>query len=237
MAFNSSRKLAGNTDALRIALEPHRTYTPDELETLRNYAGFGGIKAVLFPVAEREQWIKLNASEADLRLYPQVMQLHEFLKEKLSVLEYSAAIDALKQSILTAFYTPELVPQALYAALHEQGVFPQRLYEPSAGAGVFITEAVKSFPGLKQIDAVEKDILTGKVLSALCSSLPVPAQVQIKGLEETASTEKGLADLVVSNIPFGNFSVFDPAYQGSGITAKIHNYFFAVVILNFIVSL
>ena len=227
MAFNSSRKLAGNTDALRIALEPHRTYSPDELETLRNYAGFGGIKAVLFPVAEREQWVKLNASEADLRLYPQVMQLHEFLKEKLSVLEYSAAIDALKQSILTAFYTPELVPQALFAALNEQGIFPQRLYEPSAGAGVFITEAVKSFPGLKQINAVEKDILTGKVLSALCSSLSVPAQVQIIGLEETVATEKGLADIVVSNIPFGNFSVFDPAYQGSGITTKIHNYFFA----------
>lgn len=227
MAFNSSRKLAGNTDALRIALGPLHAYTPDELETLRNYAGFGGIKAVLFPVAERAQWVKLNASEADLRLYPQVMQLHEFLKEKLSASEYSAATDALKQSILTAFYTPELVPRALYAALNEQGVFPQRLYEPSAGAGVFITEAVKSFPGLKQINAVEKDILTGKVLSALCSSLKVPAQVQIIGLEETSAAEKGLADIVVSNIPYGNFSVFDPAYQGSGITAKIHNYFFA----------
>ena len=141
--------------------------------------------------------------------------------------DYKAAVDALNHSILTAFYTPEFVPAALFTALDETGVGPQRLYEPSAGAGVFITEAIKAFPALQKVNAVEKDILTGKVLSAFCKTLPVSTEVQVKGFEETPAEENGRFDLIVSNIPFGNFSVFDPAYQGSGITAKIHNYFFA----------
>ena len=227
MAFNSAQKLAGNIEALRIALEPVRAYTPEELETLHNFSGFGGIRAVFFPLGEQEEWIASNASAADLRLYPQVMELHGLLKEKLSSSDYKAAIEAMKQSALTAFYTPDLVPKAVYSALKEHAIFPQSLYEPSAGAGIFIIEAVKTFPKLTHINAIEKDFLTGKVLSAICSAMPVSVQVQVKGLEETSPVEKGQADLVISNIPFGNFSVFDPAYQGSGIAAKIHTYFFS----------
>jgi sugar lactone lactonase YvrE len=49
--------------------------------------------------------------------------------------------------------------------------------------------------------------------------------IQNKGFEETPATEKGRSDLVTSNIPFGNISVFDPAYQNSPVTSRIHNYF------------
>jgi N12 class adenine-specific DNA methylase len=229
MAFNASEKLAGNIAAIRLALEwdGQRVFSGPERETLENYAGFGGIRAVLYPPGEREEWVKDKASAADLRLYPQVMELHGLLKELLSETAYEEAMDALRHSALTAFYTPALVPKAIYNALNQQGIVPYRLYEPSAGAGIFITEAVDIFPGLAQINAVEKDVLTGKVLAALCSGLPVPAEVQIRGLEETPASEKGQYDLITSNIPFGNFSVFDPAYQGSGIAGKIHNYFFA----------
>ena len=48
MAFNSSKKLAGNIDALRIAFSGQENYSPEEIEVLKDYAGFGGIKAVLF---------------------------------------------------------------------------------------------------------------------------------------------------------------------------------------------
>jgi N12 class adenine-specific DNA methylase len=227
MAFNSSRKLAGNIAALRLALSGQESFNQEETEVLRSYAGFGGLKAVLFGAGEIDEWVKQNASANDLRLHPQVMELHGLLKEKLSEPDYKTAVDALKRSILTAFYTPEIVPASLFAALDEQGIAPQRLYEPSSGAGVFITEAIKVFPALQQVNAVEKDILTGKVLTAIAQTLPVPAEVQVKGFEETPATEKGTYDLVVSNIPFGNFSVFDPAYQGSAVVSKIHNYFFA----------
>ncbi|RKR80619.1 SNF2 domain-containing protein [Mucilaginibacter gracilis] len=221
--------MAGNIEAIRIALtwDKKRAFSEQELDTLRAYAGFGGLRAVYFPYGEREEWIKRNASDNDLRLYPQVMKLHELLRQHLSEAEYKQAVEAMRQSSLTAFYTPAFVPQAIYQALKSQGIAPRKLYEPSAGAGVFIDEAIKLLPALTQVSAVEKDILTGKVLEAIASSLPVPAAVQIKGLEDTSAAEKGQHDLVTSNIPFGNFSVFDPAYANSGITSKIHNYFFA----------
>src|SRR6185503_11356508 len=227
MAFNSSKKLAGNIDALRVALSEQDNYSPEEVETLKGYAGFGGLKAILFGAGPVEEWVHQNASANDLRLHPQVVALHELLWEKLSPANYKSAVDGMKSSISTAFYTPELVPGALYAAMKGQGILPQHLYEPSSGAGIFITEAVKAFPDLQEINAVEKDELTGKVLMALAMSLSVNSIVQVKGFEETAPDEKGKYDFITSNIPFGNFRVFDAAYQGSAVTNKIHDYFFA----------
>jgi N12 class adenine-specific DNA methylase len=223
MAFNPAQKLAGNIAALRIALdwESSRKLSAKELETLKGYCGFGGLKAIYYPDGEREAWVKMNASQADLRLYPQVIELHALLKEKLSSYAYKRAIESLQSSTTTAFYTPPPIPQAIYGALAQLEISPKALYEPSAGAGIFITEA----PPVENITAVEKDELTGKVLAAICSGLP--AKVQIMGLEETPATEKGQSDLVVSNIPFGNISVFDPAYKNSGLSERIHNYFFA----------
>jgi N12 class adenine-specific DNA methylase len=229
MAYQTLTHLKANIASIRIALEwdGNRKLTADESDTLRAYSGFGGIKAILFPAGNREEWVSAGASEADLRLFPLVMELHALLKEKLDDKNYKTAVNALQHSSLTAYYTPDLVPRAFYFALADQGIRPSRLYEPSAGAGIFLSEALPFFPELQQINAVEKDVLTGKVLAAICSTLPVRSTVQIKGLEETPATEKGQYDLVVSNIPFGNFTVFDPAYTDSGFCDKIHSYFFA----------
>jgi len=227
MAYNSAKKLADNIEALRLAFSEQESYSDQEAEALRRYAGFGGLKAILFGAGDKDSWVQQNASANDLRLYPQFMQLHELLREKLPPADYKAALDTMKRSILTAFYTPELVPGALYAAMAGQEIRPHRMYEPSSGAGIFITEAVRAFPDLQEINAVEKDVLTGRVLMALALSLPVNSIVQIKGFEETSPDEKGKYDFITSNIPFGNFQVFDPAYQGSPVTAKIHDYFFA----------
>ncbi len=228
MAFNPARKMADNIAAIRIALDfTGRQLTETELQTLKKYAAFGGLKAVLFPAGEITEWEKFGASNADLKLYPQVMELHELLQEKLTAKEYKAAIDALKSSSQTAYYTPAYIPGAIYAAMLEANILPKRLYEPSAGAGVFIDEAVLAFESLEQVTAVEKDILTGKILTAICSVHNVPVDVQIKKLEETAATEKAQADLIISNIPFGKIAVHDPAYNKSGISAKVHTYFFA----------
>ncbi|WCT13323.1 DNA methylase [Mucilaginibacter jinjuensis] len=229
MAYNPREKLAANIAALRIVLDwdGNRSFNEAEVSALKAYSGFGGLKAVLYPPGEREEWIKMNASEADLRLYPQVMELHSLLKEKLSSYGYKRAFDDLQDSSLTAYYTPDLVPRAIYTALGDRGLLPKRLYEPSAGAGIFISEAVRLLPDLQNVTAVEKDSLTGKVLSAICSAMSLPTDVQVKGFEETAATEKGQFDLIASNIPFGNISVFDPAYRNNSITDRIHNYFFA----------
>ena len=150
--------MADNIAAIRIALDfSGQQLSETELKTLRKYAGFGGLKAVLFPPGNQEEWVNLNASQADLKLYPQVMELHGLLKEKLTEKDYKAAIDAVKSSSQTAYYTPGFFVEAIYSAMQASNIFPKRLYEPSAGAGIFVDEAIKAFAKLEQVTAVEKD--------------------------------------------------------------------------------
>jgi hypothetical protein len=229
MGYNSQQKLKDNIAAIKIALEwkQGQMPLPKHVETLKRYAGFGGLKAILYPNAPKEEWVKLKASKEDLRLYPDIIQLHQLLQQHLNEVEYKQAIDSIKNSILTAFYTPEIIPQTVYTILKEQGIEPKRIYEPSSGAGVFVTEAAIAFPALENITAVEKDMLTGRILSALGSSIPVPVSAQVKGFEDTLDADNGTHDLIISNIPFGNFRVFDGAFNDESITSKIHNYFFA----------
>ncbi len=229
MAYNQLQKLNDNIAAIRIALswDKSKTLSEDEIKALQQYAGFGGIKSILYPNMDRKEWIKLNATEEDLRLYPKMMELHQLLQEKLTPQAYKQTVQSLKNSVLSAFYTPQVVPQTLFKVLKEQDIAPQKMYEPSSGAGVFITEAADTFPSLKAITAVEKDMLTGKVLAALASSLPVNPTVHVTGFEEVPTDDNNSYDLITSNIPFGNFSVHDEAFPDKAISGKIHNYFFA----------
>jgi len=228
MSYNSQQKLLDNISAIRIALEwKGQPLSNIEVQALQRYSGFGGLKAILFPNGPKEEWIKLNASKEDLRLYQQINNLHELLQQHLNEKEYKQVIDSIKNSILTAFYTPAVIPQTLLNVLKEKGIEPKSMYEPSSGAGVFVTEAAKVFPELQNIAAVEKDILSGRVLTALGSSIPIPISVQIKGFENTSNDENGKYDLIVSNIPFGNFPVYDEAFRDESLSGKIHNYFFA----------
>ncbi|MCK9412684.1 MAG: DNA methylase [Prolixibacteraceae bacterium] len=229
MAYNAFQKLTDNISAIRLALEwdkKSRLYATD-IATLQKYSGFGGIKAVLYPPTTREQWIKQGATDSDLRLFPGILELHELLQNHFDSKQYREAVQSVKNSVLTAFYTPEIVPKTLYRILNEQGIRPRRIYEPSAGSGVFITEAEKAFSRLEQVTAMEKDQLTGSVLSALNSSLSIKVKTHIAGLEETPITDNGQYDLIVSNIPFGNFPVYDETFPDKELSGKIHNYFFA----------
>lgn len=226
MAYNSLHKLNDNIAAIQIALED-KVPSADELALLQRYSGFGGIKAILYPHGSRDEWEKLGAAKEDMRLYERVQELHGLLKEKFSQSEYKSIISSLKNSVLTAFYTPPVVPQTLYKALQEQNIAVGSLYEPSSGAGIFISEAANSLRELQHITAVEKDVLTGKVLQAIGKALPVKNEVHIGGFEDMPAEHKGKHDLIISNIPFGNFPVHDPDYPQETISGKIHNYFFA----------
>jgi hypothetical protein len=205
MVYNQFEKLRENIAAVKVALDFRKggQLLPGDQGILRGYSGFGGMKAILFPAADKQEWIDLHASKQDLRLYPSIMELHQLLRDELGEQEYKETLESLKNSILTAFYTPDLVPKAIYSVLAESGFSPKKLYEPSAGAGVFIMEAIDSFPELQKVTAVEKDRLTGLVLTALGATLEIPVQVQIRGLEDTPAIENGQADLLVTICPLG----------------------------------
>lgn len=229
MAYNQHDKLIKNIAAVKAAIkwEQHGPLNADELAALRLYSGFGGIKAILLPFDSRESWTLNGGKEADFRLYEPMMEFHELLKSNYSEKEYDAMISSLKNSVLTSFYTPQFVPATLFTTLSQHGLQPINFYEPSSGAGVFIDAALAAFPSIKTVQAVEKDLLCGKVIQAIGANLSPSATVSVCGLEDTGAVGRGQYDLIASNIPFGNFQVFDPLFPDKQISGKIHNYFFA----------
>lgn len=228
MVYNPRQKLSDNIRAIDVALrfKGGAKINADDLDILERYAGFGGLKAILYPYGPIEEWQKLGASKADLALHEDFQQLHELLKTHLEEETYGQAVASLKNSVLTAFYTPELVPAALFDVLNKNGIQPENFYEPSAGAGVFVKAVLNVFPGIRHITAVEKDLLGGYVLQAIASGFEADNKVHISGFEQTSKKEGERFDLIASNIPFGNFQVHDPALPAV-VSSKIHNYFFA----------
>ncbi len=228
MAYNAYRQLQENISALTVALDwaPGNELSPEQQQQMQRYAGFGGIKPVLYGQGTEEDWLRQGATNEDMRMYGQMMRLYDLLEKHFEGPKLTQAIEAMQSSVLTAFYTPAVIPRTIYKFLGTQGIHPQRLFEPSSGAGIFIQEAAQHLPSVSSVTAVEKDILTSKVLAASAAHLAIPVEVLNAGFEQTPARENGQYDLIISNIPFGNFKVFDPALQKHGLTDKIHNYFF-----------
>lgn len=228
MAFNKKTHLRDNIEAIRLAFsldKEGRQATPAERETLAAYSGFGGIKAVLNPADKPEDvqhWTK-----TDSELFPLVTQLHDVLRLGAgNEPQYNRYISSIKNSVLSAFYTPPKVVDALATALKESGVEPVRMLDPSAGTGIFSDAIRQMAPGCETTQ-FEKDMLTGKILSHLNPT----ENVRIEGFENIEPRYNGYFDVAASNIPFGDVAVFDPAYLYSKDPAHklasgtIHNYF------------
>ncbi|MDU1892794.1 MAG: N-6 DNA methylase [Dysgonomonas sp.] len=235
MSYNKRTHLRQNIDAIKLALrldKEQKKATPEEREILAKYSGFGGIKAILNPADKPEDIQRWSKSEVEL--FPLVQELHEVLRESSPTPEvYKRYVSSLKTSILTAFYTPKPVIDALADALKDSGIIPTRFLEPSAGTGAFISSFKDTAPKAK-VTSFEKDLLTGKILSHLYPD----DKVRIEGYEKMEGRYSQHFDVVASNIPFGDVSVFDPLLSNHEIpavkqsTQAIHNYFFVKSVMS-----
>ena len=212
--------------ALRLDVEHRNAENALEREILRKYAGFGGLKCILQDANELADTAKW--SKSDIELFAPTVELrrliHDYSKNDK---EFAAYMDSLKASVLTAFYTPEPVIDAIADSLKVNGIEVKSLLEPSAGQGAFVDSFLQRYPGAETL-AFEKDLLTGKILAALHPSI----STEIKGFEKIDPDFEGYFDVAASNIPFGDFAVADPRYATSKeiayrqSTRAIHNYFF-----------
>jgi len=229
MAFNKRVHLRDNIDAIQTAFQlekEQRTATPEERAILEKYSGFGGIKAVLNPVVhsgDERHWTK-----SELDLFPLVKELHEVLKEAAGdEAQYKRYVSSLKNSILTAFYTPPEIVNTLCEALKEQNIVPSQLLDPSAGTGAFPSAFKQHFP-MSENTCFEKDLLTGKILSQLYPN----DRIRPEGFENIENRYSGRFDIAASNIPFGDVAIYDPLFTASNDPARrlaarsVHNYFF-----------
>ena len=157
-------------------------------------------------------------------------ELHELLRHYAgSEQRYKDFVQSMRNSTLTAFYTPPAIVRALAEALRDAGVVPRRLLDPSAGAGIFPSSFRETADGEVEILSFEKDLLTGQVLSALARERE---QVVIDGFQTIESAYDSYFDVVTSNIPFGDTRIFDASFRKSDDPVRrqalkaVHNYFF-----------
>ena len=228
MAYNRKQRLNDNIKAIETAFildREQRTPTARERLLLERYCGFGGLKCILNPA--RELADAVHWAKSDLELFAPTVELHRLIRENSkNESEYKQLMDSLKQSVLTAFYTPSAITEALADVLKEHQIIPEKVLEPSAGIGAFVDSVLDNNPKA-DIMAFEKDLLTGKILHHLHPE----QKVRIEGFEKIEKPFNDYFDLAISNIPFGDVAVFDPSYTAMKgmralVTRRIHNYFF-----------
>ena len=196
----AKEKFRNNMAAVNLLHElqlENRFATPEEQETLAKYVGWGGLSMAFDEnnAAWAEEFKELYAS--------------------LSPEEYRAA----KESTLTAFYTPPVVIKAMYEALDRLGFSQGNILEPSCGTGNFFGLLPESMAGSK-LHGVEIDPLTGEIAKQLYQK----AKIAVEGFEDTKLPDNHF-DVVLGNVPFGEFKVDDSRYNAQKFL--IHDYFFA----------
>ncbi len=232
MAYNRLQTMRDNIEAIRMAfslgVKGRGAQTAEEIAVLRKYAGFGGLKCILNDaneLADAAKW-----SKSDIELFAPTVELRRLIHDySHNDREFKDYMDSLKASVLTAFYTDNRIVDAISDALKYSGVEIKSFLEPSAGQGAFIDSFLRNdrYPGAEVL-AYEKDLLTGKILSALHPSI----LTRIEGFEKIERDFNGYFDVAASNVPFGDFAVADPAYAVSKeigyrqASKSLHNYFF-----------
>lgn len=181
---------------------------------LRSYSGWGGVSQVF-----------------DER-FPTMKHFREQLKTLLTPEEYAAA----RSSTLTSHYTPQVIIDEMYKTIRNMGL-PEnsRILEPSCGTGNFISRMPHDM-GKGGIVGVELDPITAKIAKHLNVPKKDPyAEKENQALEETrdikilncgfehSNLENNSFDVVIGNVPFGDFKLNDPDYTQDWL---IHDAFF-----------
>lgn len=233
MSYNKLKSLVANVEAIKTALQIHiqgRQATTEEKEILSLYSGFGGIKEVLNIGTEKP--VSGDMVEPIQRLQ-ELIDTYPHFTEPMR----HNVMEGIKASVLTAFYTPKFLVQAVTKQIHttfkDNGLQMRSFLEPSAGIGGFLPVAMSDTCGY----AIEKDPVSGLILSLLNDNT-ITRTAGFETIDEQGFKHTKF-DVIASNIPFGNFRVFDAElWKKGGIyeqaTKTIHNYFFvkAMELLN-----
>jgi N12 class adenine-specific DNA methylase len=221
-SFNPTQKYNDNIKAIETVISlisEKRKATPAEKEILSKYVGFGGLKDILLNPDLAEGW-----KESNTKFKPLVKRVIELAAEFDNVTGTTGSLNSIKGSILNAHFTSSSVIRSIYDGLSKLGFTGGKILEPSAGIGNFVTFMPNKIKSKSDITAVELDDLTGSVLKYLHDDV----YVKVTGIQD-ANIPDNSQDLVISNVPFGNYKIFDKTFKGekTEFQNRIHNYFFA----------
>lgn len=199
---NAEDKFIANIKALQLLKElklTGRTPSKNEQQVLACYRGWGGISQIFeYGWKDKQLW-KVRQQE---------------LKDTLTEVEYKDA----QSSVKTAFYTPVWLAKALWNAAEKLGFTGGRILEPSLGTGRFFGLMPEYLARKSQLTGAEIDTVSGMIAQKLYPK----AKIAIAGFE-TLDLPDNYFDLAITNVPFGDFKVYDPIYKKFNL--NIHNYF------------
>lgn len=194
-------KVKANVKAIETVLAvmaEHRKATNDEKNTMARFTGWGGLSEVFANNSDYE-WAKAR------------------LKELLTPDQYRAA----EESVLTAYYTEPHVARAMWAMVRALGFEGGAVMEPSCAVGHFIGAMPKALREASTIKMVEIDPISADIATALYADRDT--RCYNLGIEQTRHVSS--MDLVIGNVPFGNYRVRDDRFDR--LKLNIHDYFIA----------
>lgn len=201
-AARCDANIAAIETLLKIESEK-RLATPEEQKIMARYSGWGGTAQAF--VADNENVSADSWGSRQTRL-----------RELLTADEYAAA----RSSTLTSFYTPPEVIDSVYLALERFQFEGGNILEPSMGVGNFFAKMPDEMRADSKLYGVELDSISGRIAKQLYPE----DNIQIKGFEKTTFKNNSF-DVVIGNIPFGDYGIADKAYDKYHF--KIHDYFAA----------
>lgn len=240
-------RFSDNLSALSIVFRKEgQPLSPEEKDTISLYSGWGGLSGYL-----DMRWIygadlaKLNGVKEKIRelfkpfeddtsptLFEKFDSSSRYRDMTTSAIEIMLGIeesqadsilDSATRSTLTSFYTPPSLVLSMWEGFQKAGFSGGRILEPGAGSGIFIGLMPEEIRKNSRIVAVEKDVLTARVLRSLYGDDPSVRIVE--GSFEDAALPAGRFDLVVGNFPFGSVNVVPTVGKYARQKMRIHDFF------------
>lgn len=192
-------KAIANIQAIELAMRGGE-YTEEEKIAMARFSGWGGLSAV---------FDENNADFAPIRT-----QLKSLISDKW----YESAM----ASVLTAYYTEPHIIRAMWKMIETAGFMGGKVLEPACGNAHFVGAMPTNLRKASSIVGVDCDPLSVKIANGLYADRMTRF---INSGIERAPLKSGSFDVVIGNVPFGNFSVHDPKF--AALKFMIHDYFFA----------
>lgn len=143
---------------------------------------------------------------------------YKTLRDLLTDKEYESA----RASTTTSFYTPAEITASVWNMIEKLGFKGGNILEPSAGVGNFFALMPEHISDVSRLRGIELDTVSGSILKLLYPD----ADINISGFEKQRIPNNSM-DLVVTNVPFGNFKVYDPNNKDISTKFDIHDFFIA----------
>lgn len=185
---SADARIAANFKAIELAkqlVENGEEATPEQMQVLRRYSGWGGLGKVFNESANYTQ----NGVQHWNEPTPENKRLRELIGEQ--------AYQQAAMSGNSAYYTPTYIIDTLWDIARQMGFEGGNILEGSAGIGSILQQMPADISERSDIHAIEIDETSGTILSLLYPD----AKVDIQGFEKTR-IPNGSVDLAITNVPF-----------------------------------